>query len=78
MRVVSRDVIGFSLKLRVTFHRFHRRTGWRHRLDQLQHIREAVGIARSLLQAGVLERLHEPEPDGRRYRLTVDLRPTSP
>jgi hypothetical protein len=28
-----------------------------------------------LLQAGVLERLPEPEPDGRRYRLTVDLPP---
>jgi len=41
----------------------------------LRHIREAVGIARSLLQAGVLERLPEPEPDGRRYRLTVDLPP---
>ncbi|WP_183517980.1 DEAD/DEAH box helicase [Mycolicibacterium sp. BK634] len=45
------------------------------RKRQLQHIREAVGIARSLLQAGVLERLPEPEPDGRRYRLTVDLPP---
>ncbi len=43
------------------------------RKRQLQHIREAVGIARSLLQAGVLERLPEPEADGRRYRLTVDL-----
>ena len=49
------------------------------RKRQLQHIREAVGIARSLLQAGVLERLDEPPPesgaDGRRYRLTVDLPP---
>lgn len=43
------------------------------RKRQLQHIREAVGIARSLLQAGVLERLDHPEADGRRYRLTVDL-----
>ncbi|EHB54985.1 DEAD/DEAH box helicase domain protein [Mycolicibacterium rhodesiae JS60] len=43
------------------------------RKRQLRHIREAVGIARSLLQAGVLERLDEPETDGRRYRLTVDL-----
>ncbi|KDE99795.1 DEAD/DEAH box helicase [Mycolicibacterium aromaticivorans JS19b1 = JCM 16368] len=43
------------------------------RKRQLQHIREAVGIARSLLQAGVLERLDEPQADGRRYRLTVDL-----
>lgn len=45
------------------------------RKRQLRHIREAVGIARSLLQAGVLERLPEPLPDGRRYRLTVDLPP---
>jgi hypothetical protein len=45
------------------------------RRRQLAHIREAVGIARSLLQAGILERLDEPEPDGRRYRLTVDLPP---
>ena len=43
------------------------------RRRQLHHIREAVGIARSLLQAGVLERLDEPGADGRRYRLTVDL-----
>lgn len=45
------------------------------RKRQLKHIREAVGIARSLLQAGVIERLDEPEADGRRYRLTVDLPP---
>jgi Domain of unknown function (DUF3516)/DEAD/DEAH box helicase/Helicase conserved C-terminal domain len=48
------------------------------RKRQLQHIREAIGIARSLLQAGVLERLDDPREesaDGRRYRLTVDLPP---
>ncbi|BBY81232.1 DUF3516 domain-containing protein [Mycolicibacterium pulveris] len=45
------------------------------RKRQLQYIREAVGIARSLLQAGVIERLDQPDPDGRRYRLTVDLPP---
>ncbi|GJF09233.1 helicase [Mycolicibacterium cyprinidarum] len=45
------------------------------RKRQLQHVREAVGIARSLLQAGVLERLDEPAADGGRYRLTVDLPP---
>ena len=45
------------------------------RRKQLRLIREAIGIARSLLQAGVLERLDVPEPDGRRYRLTVDLPP---
>lgn len=45
------------------------------RKRQLRLIREAVGIARSLLQAGVLERVGESgDPaDGRRYRLTVDL-----
>ncbi|WP_237571093.1 DEAD/DEAH box helicase [Mycolicibacterium lacusdiani] len=45
------------------------------RKRQLKLIREAVGIARSLLQADVLERLDEADPDGRRYRLTVDLPP---
>ncbi|MET4428880.1 DUF3516 domain-containing protein [Mycolicibacterium sp. 624] len=45
------------------------------RKRQLRLIREAVGIARSLLQAGVLERLEEPDADGRRYRLTIDLPP---
>lgn len=45
------------------------------RKRQLRLIREAVGIARSLLQAGVLERLAEPDSEGRRYRLTVDLPP---
>jgi superfamily II RNA helicase len=42
---------------------------------QLRLVREAIGIARSLLQAGVIERLPEPDLDGRRYRLTVDLPP---
>jgi superfamily II RNA helicase len=45
------------------------------RKRQLRHIREAVGIARSLLQAGVVERLDEPDAAGGRYRLTVDLPP---
>ncbi|CAA0127017.1 putative helicase HelY [Mycolicibacterium vanbaalenii] len=45
------------------------------RKRQLQHIREAIGIARSLLQAGVVQRLAAPDADGRRYRLTVDLPP---
>jgi hypothetical protein len=45
------------------------------RKRQLRLIREAIGIARSLVQAGVLVRLDAPEPDGRRYRLTVDLPP---
>lgn len=40
---------------------------------QQRHVLEVVGIVRALLAAGVVERLDEPEPDGRRYRLTVDL-----
>ncbi|MDO3403359.1 DUF3516 domain-containing protein [Mycolicibacterium neoaurum] len=43
------------------------------RKRQLRLIRETLGIARSLLQAGIVQRLDTPEPDGRRYRLTVDL-----
>ncbi len=43
------------------------------RKRQLRLIRETLGIARSLLQAGIVQRLATPEPDGRRYRLTVDL-----
>ncbi len=45
------------------------------RKRQLQHVREAVGIARSLLQAGVIERVGTSgDMSGAgRYRLTVDL-----
>ena len=45
------------------------------RKRQLQHVREAVGIARSLLQAGVIERVGVAgdQSNERRYRLTVDL-----
>ncbi|OLB65615.1 MAG: DEAD/DEAH box helicase, partial [Actinobacteria bacterium 13_2_20CM_2_72_6] len=40
---------------------------------QRRHIRRAIGIYRALLAAGVVERLAEPEADGRLVRLTVDL-----
>ena len=45
------------------------------RKRQLQHVLEAVGIARSLLQAGVIERVGVAgdQSNERRYRLTVDL-----
>src|SRR6195952_3989596 len=43
------------------------------RTRQLRHIRDAIGIARSLLQAGIVERLPEPDSQGRIVRLTVDL-----
>ncbi|MGY1842757.1 DEAD/DEAH box helicase [Modestobacter sp. SYSU DS0875] len=45
------------------------------RSRQLRHVREVIGIARSLITAGVVERLDVPEPDGRRHRLTLDLPP---
>ena len=40
---------------------------------QRRHIRRAIAIYRALLAAGVIERLDEPDADGRRVRLTVDL-----
>jgi superfamily II RNA helicase len=42
---------------------------------QRKHVRRAIAIYRSLLAGGVIERLDEPEPDGRTIRLTVDLPP---
>ncbi len=41
--------------------------------QQLRHVRQAVAIYRSLLAAGVVEQLAEPDDTGRRARLTVDL-----
>jgi hypothetical protein len=43
------------------------------RAAQRRHIRRAIGIYRALLAAGVVERLAEPDSDGRQVRLTVDL-----
>ncbi len=43
------------------------------RTAQLRHIRRAIAIYRALLAAGVVERLSEPDGDGRTVRLTVDL-----
>jgi superfamily II RNA helicase len=40
---------------------------------QRRHIRRAISIYRSLLAAGVIERLDTPDSEGRRLRLTVDL-----
>src|SRR5690606_39328495 len=40
---------------------------------QRQHIRRAIAMYRSLVRAGVIERLDEPDEDGRRVRVTVDL-----
>jgi superfamily II RNA helicase len=43
------------------------------RRQQLRHIRRAIAIYRSLLDGGVVERLPEPDAQGRIVRLTVDL-----
>ncbi|MFF4159715.1 DEAD/DEAH box helicase [Streptomyces sp. NPDC001678] len=43
------------------------------RRNQLRHIRRAIAIYRSLLDGGVVERLEEPDAEGRIVRLTVDL-----
>ncbi|HET9059737.1 MAG TPA: DUF3516 domain-containing protein, partial [Acidimicrobiales bacterium] len=40
---------------------------------QRRHIRQAIGMYRSLVSAGVLERLAEPDELGRTVRVTVDL-----
>jgi superfamily II RNA helicase len=40
---------------------------------QRRHIRQAFAIYRALLAGGVVERLDEPDEQGRRWRLTVDL-----
>ncbi|MQA81043.1 MAG: DUF3516 domain-containing protein [Streptosporangiales bacterium] len=40
---------------------------------QLRHIRRAIAVYRALLAAGVVERLPEPDAEGRSLRLTVDL-----
>jgi superfamily II RNA helicase len=43
------------------------------RRAQLRHIRRAIAVYRSLLDGGVIERLGEPDAQGRTLRLTVDL-----
>ena len=40
---------------------------------QRAHIRRAIGTYRSLMAAGVIERLDEPDEQGRLVRVTVDL-----
>jgi superfamily II RNA helicase len=43
------------------------------RPSQRRHIRRAISMYRSLLRAGVIERLDSPDRDGRLVRVTVDL-----
>ncbi len=42
---------------------------------QRRHIRSAIAIYRGLLAGDVVQRLDQPEPDGRQMRVTVDLQP---
>jgi superfamily II RNA helicase len=43
------------------------------RAAQRRHIHQAIAIYRALLAGGVVERLDEPDSEGRQVRLTVDL-----
>jgi superfamily II RNA helicase len=43
------------------------------RAAQRRHIHRAIAIYRALVAGGVVERLDEPDEEGRRVRLTVDL-----
>ncbi|MGI9606546.1 MAG: DUF3516 domain-containing protein, partial [Acidimicrobiales bacterium] len=43
------------------------------RKAQRAHIRRAISMYRSLLDAGVVEHLERPDPEGRTVRVTVDL-----
>lgn len=43
------------------------------RKNQLKHVRRAVELFRALLDAGIVEKLPEPLPDGRQVRLVADL-----
>ncbi|MGW2012574.1 DEAD/DEAH box helicase [Streptomyces nigrescens] len=43
------------------------------RKNQIRHIRRAIAIYRSLVDGGIVERLAEPDAEGRIVRLTVDL-----
>ncbi|HVM27586.1 MAG TPA: DUF3516 domain-containing protein [Mycobacteriales bacterium] len=45
------------------------------RTARRRHVRRAIALFRALEASGVVERLPEPDADGRRVRLTVDLRP---
>ena len=43
------------------------------RKRQRRHIRKAIGVYRSLRAAGIVEELDEPDDEGRRVRIGVDL-----
>jgi superfamily II RNA helicase len=43
--------------------------------ERVRHVRTAIAAYRALLAAGIVERLDEPDAEGRTVRLTVDLPP---
>jgi superfamily II RNA helicase len=45
------------------------------RAAQRRHVRRAIALFRALVASGVVERLPSPDADGRRARLTVEMRP---
>jgi superfamily II RNA helicase len=45
------------------------------RATQRRHVRRAIALFKALVASGVVERLPEPDADGRRARLTVEMRP---
>jgi superfamily II RNA helicase len=45
------------------------------RANQLRHIRRAIAIFRALVAGGVVVEVDPPDPDGRRWALTIELQP---
>ncbi|MDQ1644659.1 MAG: hypothetical protein QOJ50_843, partial [Cryptosporangiaceae bacterium] len=77
----SRFAVSHSMLLNVIDRPGDAFAGMRHLLTdnheprpkQLRHIRRAIAIYRALLNAGVVERMAEPDEQGRTIRLTMDL-----
>jgi superfamily II RNA helicase len=67
LNVVSREEDAFPVLRRLLTDSHEERR------QQLRHARRAVRLARSLVASGVLTRLEQPDPHGRRYVVTVDL-----
>jgi superfamily II RNA helicase len=67
LNVISRDGNAFAAMKHLL------RENDEDRPAQRRHVHRAVAIYRALLAGGVVERLPEPEPNGRCARLTVDL-----
>lgn len=81
--LVSRFSVSNAMLLNVIARPGNCFTAMRHLLEdnhesrpaQRAHILRAVSLYRGLVEAGIVEQLDEPDADGRRARLTVDLQP---